>query len=270
VPTPCRFCGATNRKITNEHVWSAWLVDFMPSFTGLGHSERWGSTTGRQQWRQSLLTATVRVFCDVCNNGWMSDIEAAAKPVVGPMVAGRAMTLDGAAQRTVANWVVLKGIVAVQTSRTEQFIPANRYGEIYSAKGAPANTVHVWLGCRNNLVSPTHPGRLQLFDSHLMPLTNVPRGFPTPPWLNEYVRSGGTIYATIFQVGHVFGLAFHHQLPGLEARPIPGSVGDGAFASIWPAGGDVRWPPPHAVDGLGDPHRVTQFFAMKPPDNTPP
>jgi hypothetical protein len=40
----------------------------------------------------------------------MSAIEGAAKPVVGPMVQGIHTTLDAAAQRTVANWVTLKGI----------------------------------------------------------------------------------------------------------------------------------------------------------------
>jgi hypothetical protein len=46
----------------------------------------------------------------------MADIEAAAKPIVGPMVVGQAMDLDADAQQIVANWVALKGLVAAQTS----------------------------------------------------------------------------------------------------------------------------------------------------------
>ena len=125
--------------------------------------------------------------------------------------------------------------------------------------------MHVWIGQRSNLADPVHPGRAKLFDSHFMPLTNVARGFPVSPELNEYVDQGGVIYATVFQIGHFFALALHHDWPGLEARPIPGSPGDGAFASIWPPAGIVRWPPPLTVDGLGNPHRITQFFQMKPP-----
>jgi hypothetical protein len=110
VPNACRFCGVTDRRITREHIWPEWLKDFVPSSAGLGYAERWSSADGRQRWRQGLLAATVRRFCEPCNTGWMSAIEGAAKPVVGPMVQGIHTTLDAAAQRTVANWVTLKGI----------------------------------------------------------------------------------------------------------------------------------------------------------------
>jgi hypothetical protein len=264
VPRQCRFCGTTDRKITNEHVWPEWLQDFIPPFSGLGRTERWSSASGRQQWRQELLAATVRMFCDSCNNGWMSDIEGAAKDIVGPMVQGVATTLDAAAQRTVADWVVLKGLVAAQTSSPPQPIPDRHYDRVYSAKGSPANTVRVWIGQRRSLADPLRHGRARLFDSHFMPVTNVARQFPMPPDLNRYVSEGGVFNATIFQAGHLFGLALHHDWPGLEVRPIPGRKGDGAFVQVWPTGGVAQWPPPHPVDGLGDPHRVTELFQMRP------
>jgi hypothetical protein len=33
VPNPCRFCGSTDRQITNEHVWPDWLHNYLPTFT---------------------------------------------------------------------------------------------------------------------------------------------------------------------------------------------------------------------------------------------
>jgi hypothetical protein len=110
--TPCRFCGATDRKITKEHVWPEWLEDFVPPTSGPGLAHRWSSGDGHQSWKQQMLSATVRMFCEPCNTGWMSDIEAEAKYIVGPMVQGIPTTLDTAAQRAVANWTVLKGLVA--------------------------------------------------------------------------------------------------------------------------------------------------------------
>src|SRR5688572_1569835 len=73
VSNPCRFCGTTNRQITNEHVWPDWLRDYLPPFTDLGDIERYSPATRRQRWRQPFLTTTVRAFCDGCNSGWMAD-----------------------------------------------------------------------------------------------------------------------------------------------------------------------------------------------------
>jgi hypothetical protein len=120
VPNPCRFCGATDRQITREHVWPAWLRDFLPKLTGPGHAERWSSASGRERWQQKPLSATVREFCEDCNSGWMSELEYAAKPVVGPMVAGQTVKLDETAQEIVAKWVAVKGLVAVQTISVPQ------------------------------------------------------------------------------------------------------------------------------------------------------
>jgi hypothetical protein len=267
VRTPCRFCGATNRQITNEHVWPEWLADYLPTFRRHGHSERWSSAAGRQRWRQPLLMATVRVFCDACNSGWMSEIEAGAKPIVGPMMTGLSVELDPAAQRVVANWAVLKGLVAVQTSQTEQPIQAKQYHDVYSARGAPTDTVRVWVGRQDNLADPL-PGRVILFDSHFMPLTNVARGFPTNPALNKYIASGGMLNATTFRVGHFFALVLHHDWPGLQVRPVPGTAAEHCFVPIWPVGPTVRWPPPFPADGLGNPHHITRFFQLKPPEMT--
>jgi len=69
----------------------------------------------------------------------------------------------------------------------------------------------------------------------------------------------------IFQIGHFFALALQHDWPGLRARPKPGTDAERAFVSIWPAGEDVRWPPPLPVDVLGNTHRITEFFEIAPP-----
>jgi hypothetical protein len=263
--TPCRFCGATDRKITKEHVWPEWLEDFVPPTSGPGLAHRWSSGDGHQSWKQQMLSATVRMFCEPCNTGWMSDIEAEAKYIVGPMVQGIPTTLDTAAQRAVANWTVLKGLVAAQTSKTPQPIPDRHYRQVYAAKGAPANTVRVWIGQRRNLATPGRPGKATLFASDFMPVTNVARQFPLPANVGRYIRNGGVFNGAVFQVGHFLALVIQHDWPGLQVRPKPGSDAEQAFISIWPTGADVLWPPPGSVDVLGNVHRVTEFFEFSPP-----
>jgi hypothetical protein len=195
----------------------------------------------------------------------MSQLEAEAKPIVGPMVLGEAMDLGVDAQRIVANWVALKGLVAAQSTATEQWIPEHHYGWVHQFRGAPANTMLVWIGRRLDLANPALLGRATLFDYHLMPVTNAFPQFPIPPDIERYRREGHVFNGTIFQVGHFLALALQHDWPGLQARPKPGSTADGAFLPIWPTGPAVRWPPSRPVDDLGDIHKVTQFFQMAPP-----
>jgi len=104
-------------EITREHVWPDWLRDYLPPFDEDADIERWSPGTSRQGWSQPFLTTTVRALSNGCNSGWMADIEAAAKPIVGPMVIGQPPELDAGAQQIVANWVALKGLVAAQASK---------------------------------------------------------------------------------------------------------------------------------------------------------
>jgi hypothetical protein len=265
MPRPCRFCGAFDRQLTNEHVWPTWLRDFLPPILGRSYGERWNSATGRQRWQQALLASTVRVFCNGCNNGWMSQLEDAAKPVVGPMVIGQAVELDATAQEIVANWIACKSLVAVQTSGVEQPIPEYHYRRVHDFRGAPPNTMRVWIGRRWNLAHPHRPSRAQLFDFHFMPVTDVFPRFPTSPLIERYRSEGGVFHGTVLQVGHFFALALQHDWPGLRARPRPGSAAADAFVPVWPAGPTVQWPPPRPVDDLGDPHQVTRFLQIAPP-----
>jgi hypothetical protein len=41
VSSPCRFCGATDRQITKEHIWPDWLRDYLPPGSELGDIERY-------------------------------------------------------------------------------------------------------------------------------------------------------------------------------------------------------------------------------------
>lgn len=262
---PCWFCGGTDRKITKEHVWPQWLADFLPGKGTVNHAERWSSDVGRQRFPQPFLSATVRKFCDGCNNGWMGGVEGTAKDIVGPMAQGIPTTLDAAAQRAVANWVAVKGLVAALTSQDEQPIPDYHYRRVWAAQGAPAHTMLVWVGQRRNLAHPVRPGQALLFDSHFMPVTDVFPQFPVPPDLERYRSEGGVFNGTIFQVGHFFALALQHDWPGLRGRAKPDSEAADAFLPVWPTGPAVRWPPRRPVDDLGDAHKVTRFIQMAPP-----
>jgi hypothetical protein len=262
VPTQCLFCGTRGRKITKEHVWPQWLVDFVPVLPPGGHTERWSSAVGRETSQQPILSSTVKAFCNDCNNGWMSKLEGAAKPIVGPMTTGKAMDLDAVAQQIVANWFAVKGLVAVQTNRLGQPIPDSHYRRVHQFGGAPPNTMRVWIGYRWNLLNPKRADMVQLFDFHYMPIRDAFAEQPLPPNIQNYRSAGGVFNATLFQLGHFFVLALQHDWPGLHVRPKPGTEGADALLPIWPAGPTLQWPPSQPVDVLGDPHKVTRFLQM--------
>jgi hypothetical protein len=263
VTKPCRFCGATGR-LTKEHVWPRWLGDYLPKLTNAGHTERWSSTSGRERWQAPFLSTTVRDVCAACNNGWMGAIEAAAKQNVGPMVMGQAVELNALAQEIVANWVAVKGLVAAPTSKDSQPIPDYHFHRVAAAAGAPANTMRIWIGHRQDLASRTRPGHVTLLNSHFMPVTDVFPQFPAHAEIERYRAEGGVFNALIFQAGHFFALALQHDWPGLPARPTPRTKASHALLPIWPTGAAVRWPPSRSVDELGDPHKITQFLEIAP------
>lgn len=262
----CVFCGKMVRRLSKEHIWSDWMQHYLPA--GIpGQSERWSTAAGRERWEQPFLEAQVRAPCRPCNQGWMSDIEKAAKPLVGPMIRGTRMLLDASAQQKVATWAVLKAMVVTRTSPKQESVPVEHFREFFRTKTISPDTTRVGLGYRADLTDPNHPDRTRICDSHFMPLHKVNRGFPAPSIeLNDYLADGGVLYATSIQVGRFYAVALHHDWPGVLARPIPG-VPAQCFTPVWPTSLIVQWPPPRAVDVLGDPHSITQHFIMAPPGN---
>jgi hypothetical protein len=59
-------------------------------------------------WQAPAFATTLKDVCVGCNSGWMSKIEASAKPFALPLMLGRSIALGPEAQRTLALWAYLK------------------------------------------------------------------------------------------------------------------------------------------------------------------
>lgn len=71
-----------------------------------------GETIKQFEWGSSKpVDFTANCVCSGCNSGWMERIEAAARPVVTPMIQGNTISLSRDAQDIVAGWLALKAIV---------------------------------------------------------------------------------------------------------------------------------------------------------------
>ena len=63
--------------------------------------------------------------CSTCNNGWMSDLERATKPILVPLINGEASSLTAGDQVTIALWLAKTAMVYDLDS--EKRAPRPRY-----------------------------------------------------------------------------------------------------------------------------------------------
>lgn len=106
----CIFCSSS--PVTAEHVWPSWLVDRFPR-TKI-RVRRWTASEILDYPAISIVTR-VRAVCATCNNGWMSELENSAKPVLVPLVDGERMTLAADQQTIAAIWAVKTSMVFEHT-----------------------------------------------------------------------------------------------------------------------------------------------------------
>jgi hypothetical protein len=86
----CVFCGSPNP--TREHVLPDWLteigLDMEPSTHHAGALNRLP-----REWSAPPYATTVRMVCGDCNSGWLSHLEAEAKPIIAPLIRGEGRRL---------------------------------------------------------------------------------------------------------------------------------------------------------------------------------
>ncbi|MGW4197509.1 hypothetical protein [Streptomyces sp. NPDC005004] len=117
----CVFCGVTSDfvKITNEHLFPDWVNTVLtPQVIGpsVSNTRTWA---GKNQAPQSKTwpvnapaTTKVRIVCEPCNNGWMSDLEGSMKPLLKDPILGRGRArFTPQQQLDLAAWACMKTMV---------------------------------------------------------------------------------------------------------------------------------------------------------------
>lgn len=118
---PCIFCGRNGNK-SKEHFYPAWLSEHIDGkgihnistvLTQLGDAPK--ALTSRSRRQGHLITKKLRVVCQICNNGWMSQIESSVKGILVAGLTGEHLDLSIDQQRDLAFWVCLKTIIYEQS-----------------------------------------------------------------------------------------------------------------------------------------------------------
>jgi hypothetical protein len=107
----CLFCGRAE-KMSKEHLWPKWAQGAIaPDQRGKKiRNALYDGPPGEpfRDFEAPVFEATLKDVCVECNSGWMSKIEAAAKPFALPLMTGRSIALASEAQRKLALWAYLK------------------------------------------------------------------------------------------------------------------------------------------------------------------
>ena len=142
----CVFCGA--RADSREHVWPRWLSRLLAQYNpgGLFTIEN-TLRPDRGPFSSAGMDLKLRRVCGACNNGWMSDLEAAAQPVLAPMIEGWPTTLSADQQEIAAAWAMKTALVCALTGG----VPAPTFFEesdyrTFRGTGRPLEGAHVWIG----------------------------------------------------------------------------------------------------------------------------
>jgi hypothetical protein len=134
IPRTCLFCTAPLAgERAREHVFPRWLLDEL----GIR-----GEPISPTQFRPSLEVVSTRSHlleklqegrvCATCNNGWMSQLEAAAIPLLRPLMEGTGLVTELALeQRTVvARWAVKTAYMLNSASNYDCKVPAGHLAEL--------------------------------------------------------------------------------------------------------------------------------------------
>ncbi len=150
----CNFCGQRGPR-AKEHVWPDWLLRLL----GLEQSTManthlavdGGSVSKRVQSASSMVYGGV---CATCNNGWMSQLESSAKPIIEELLSSisskNALLSDET--KVLALWAFKTAIVRNAGTNYRSVVPKEHYRLLYKHKEIPSG-VYVDLG-----LCPSHSG----------------------------------------------------------------------------------------------------------------
>lgn len=237
----CLFCSAEG-KLSREHLWPVWAVGTYDQGLGpsVSHSLHEGGGPAHRQWGAPVFSATLKRVCARCNNGWMSKLEARARPHAAPLLKGETRVLGREAQRAIALWAYLKALLFIQVGdddMKEAMAPA--YKTFFDIQGEDLLPLHTSIFVAHHI----GPREGQYQHRLLGEGPDAPRLFVqtlTMRRLTVQVVKNYVIRAPVEP----------------ERHPAVANVGH----RIWPVGPSFTWPP---GPGLDD-HGLTLYTGPQP------
>jgi hypothetical protein len=234
--------------MSREHVMPQWMGGLFPDLTEVDYVRAFGTASGEydEHTRSGRpFDQTVKDFCIQCNTGWMSRLEVAAAPILGPLIQGESRSLTALDQEMVAIWAIKTVLTAGPTNLGGEPFASEETYRWFGANQIPLPGSLVWIG--------RYAGGDQ------WPISFHLHGMAFGP-ADEQGRPIGEMFEgfhAVFAIGHLVLCVFQ-----IEHRdPLASGGSDLQRKLIWPTRGDsVWWPPAHpyrSTDELQEASRLT-------------
>lgn len=226
----CVFCGS--RVNSNEDVWPKWLLKLLRTSANekVPIKTRWFQQPPKE-WLTADSALKVKNVCSECNNGWMSQLESEAKPVLSPMILGGAVTLTATQQQKIAAWFTKCAMVFDSMGKGEIFYDALDRHHLRNTSDPVLDSTRIWLGMYSE------PNGIRASENHrTLMKTNLSR---RPIKIHVFTMSIGhlVLQLTSLKMVHI------EDLPE-STLSTKGPPMIEALVLIWPANlQGVQWPP---------------------------
>lgn len=140
--------------MSKEHFWPDWMKKFFPRDSSNRYAQQTHHSRGRNRRYKSdvvqrpghLTTMKFRVVCRACNQGWMNQLEITAKPLLTQLIRGEEFQLDRADQQVLAQWVVMKTLVAEHADPSTCVTPVDDRVRLATEMAIPGSfNVHIGI-----------------------------------------------------------------------------------------------------------------------------
>lgn len=223
------FCGGIAND--REHLLPEWLQKILPSDEPVVHTREVGGVE-MPPWIKKPFREKAKIVCQGCNQGWMSDLENATKPLLAPAIAKHGQChFDLFAQWIISRWAV-KTCYAFQRLAPELLAPAV-HPMLLKMNFKPPQQVSVWMGSHYRARhDPINSAYIQ------KPLTALPDNEE----LKESMEFG---YLSFLAVGGAAFLVVGHRLGNyVECTLGEDHPASQMFIKIWPSSRRIAsWPP---------------------------
>jgi hypothetical protein len=234
-PGKCIFCERGN--LSKEHFWPEWASALLPRYSDAHHVEQLFTFENTNLLKSPDVrsrqghswTKTIRAVCRSCNNGWMSALENAAKPILTPLIATQPHHLTTDDMRIVAQWIALKVMVGERNRPEVSVTPLADRARFRLTLEVPPN-FRIWIArCGAG-------GWETGYFRHAATIGKSPIVTPQHRFKN--------IHSIALGIGDLFVFVLHTTVAGvLNSNP---SQSD-AVIPLFPIDLACNWPPPRTL-----------------------
>ena len=148
----CIFCGATS-DITREHIWADWLkeyiakdIDGYQAATITINQPGVASTVREKKISGDPRSRKVKCVCGSCNNGWMSQLQERAKPLVLSLIEGCQIEFTKAKCELLSAWIAMSVMCSEYSDRSRVAIRPLDRKRLFESHKPPTTNWRIWIG----------------------------------------------------------------------------------------------------------------------------